>query len=142
MLKIKTRSAAISSVCMPQMDPLGTSRRGSMDSSAASGTSSIARKNQIAKGSDLKMPLIPNGSQSPPPPAISLPSSAMFVQRLKSSFPEKIAARMKNASTASESTVMVTVKRIVASIPTMLIPRRSRRRPVPRSAGCSTTDRP
>ena len=46
----------------------------------------------------------------------------MFVHRLKSSSPEKIAARMKNASTASESTVIVTVNRIVASIPTMLIP--------------------
>jgi hypothetical protein len=37
------RAAAITSVCMPRTDPLGTSRRGSIDSSAASGTSSIAR---------------------------------------------------------------------------------------------------
>ena len=37
------RMAAITSVCCARTDPLGTSRRGSIDSSAASGTSSIAR---------------------------------------------------------------------------------------------------
>ena len=46
----------------------------------------------------------------------------MFVHRPKSSLPEKIAARKKNSSTAIDSTVMVTVNRMVASIPTMLIP--------------------
>ena len=76
----------------------------------------------MANGNDLKIPSIPNGSMGPPPAGISAPSFAMFVHRLKSSSPEKIAARMKNASTASESSVIVTVNRIVASIPTMLIP--------------------
>ena len=45
----------------------------------------------------------------------------MFVHRLKSSFPEKMAARKKNARTPIDSSVMATVNRIVASIPTMLI---------------------
>ena len=94
------RIAAIRSVCIAQTDPFGTSRRGSIDSSAARGTSSIARKNQIANGKDLKIPLNPNGNHGPPPPGISPPPFAMFVHREKSSFPEKIAAMKKNTRTA------------------------------------------
>ena len=128
MLKTSVRTAAISSVCIASVAPRGTSRFGSIDSSAASGTSSIARKNQMANGRDLKIPERPNGSARPPPPATgrSDPSGASlletFVHRLKSSFPEKIAARKKNSSTPIDSTVMVTVNRNVASIPMMLIP--------------------
>src|SRR5438034_8353194 len=92
-LKTSVRTAAISRVCMARTDPFGTSRRGSIDSSAASGTSSMARKNQIANGRDLKMPLMPKGNQEPPPFGISAPLFERFVHRLKSSFPEKIAAR-------------------------------------------------
>ena len=121
-LKNNVRIAAISSVCCARIEPLGTSRRGSIDSSAASGTSSIARKNQIANGRDLKMPLMPKGSNEPPPPAIGVPAFEMFVNREKSSFPEKIAARKKKSRTTIDSTVIVTVNRIVASIPMMLIP--------------------
>ena len=113
---------AIKSVPIAQTDPFGTSRRGSIDSSAARGTSSIARKNQIANGKDLKIPLKPNGNHEPPPPGISPPSFPMFVHREKSSFPEKMAAMKKNTSTAIDKTVIVTVKRIVASIPMTLIP--------------------
>ncbi len=122
MLKTSVRTAAISNVCIAKIDPLGTSRRGSIDSSAASGTSSIARKNQIANGRDLKIPLTPKGSHEPPPPGIASPAFEMFVHRLKSSFPEKIAARKKKTRTAIDNTVMVTVNRIVVSIPMMLIP--------------------
>ena len=64
---------------------------------------------------------MPNGSQGPPPFAISLPSFPMFVQSEKSSFPETIAAMKKKISTAIDRTVIVTVNRIVASMPTMLI---------------------
>ena len=42
-LSSRTPMLRSSSVCMPRIVPLGTSRRGSIDSSAASGTSSIAR---------------------------------------------------------------------------------------------------
>ena len=38
-----------------------------------------------------------------------------------SNFPESSAAMKKKANTASDRTVIVTVNRIVASIPTMLI---------------------
>ena len=89
----RVRIAAISRVCIASTEPFGTSRRGSIDSSAASGTSSIARKNQIANGSDLKIPLMPNGkpwtsaagSGSPPP-------SGMLTSRLGWIFPDTIAA--------------------------------------------------
>ena len=121
-LKTRVRTAAISSVCIASTEPLGTSRRGSIDSSAASGTSSIARKNQIANGSDLKIPLIPNGSHGPPPPGITVPALDWLFHSEKSSFPEKIAARKKKSRTQIDSTVIVTVNRIVASIPMMLIP--------------------
>ena len=76
----------------------------------------------MANGKDLKMPLTLNGNQGPPPPGSGSPPFAMFVHREKSSFPEKIAARKKNTRTAMDSTVIVTVNRIVASIPMMLIP--------------------
>ena len=41
---------------MPAMSPLGMSVEGSLVSSAASGTPSIARKNQIANGNAAQMP--------------------------------------------------------------------------------------
>lgn len=85
----------------------------------------MARKNQIANGSALKIPATPNGRNGPPPPASNADSPSqsfgMFVQKLESNLPEKIVARKKKMSTAIESTVIVTVNRIVASIPTMLI---------------------
>ena len=117
--ELKTRRGSPRSEGMPPDRSLGTSRRGSIDSSAASGTSSIARKNQIANGNDLKIPSMPK--EQPPATGISAPSFAMFVHRLKSSFPEKIAARMKNARTASERRDRDREPHR-ASIPTMLIP--------------------
>ena len=70
------------------------------------------------------MPLIPNGSQAPPPPGTAGRRSGFvtFVHSAKSSLPEKIAAMKKNARTAIDEMVMTTVNRIVASMPTMLIP--------------------
>ena len=121
-LKTSVKIAAISSVCIASTDPLGTSRWGSIDSSAARGTSSIARKNQIANGRDLKIPLTLKGNHGPPPPGIGSPLFEMFVHNEKSSFPEKIAARKKNTRTAMDKIVIVTVNRMVASIPMMLIP--------------------
>ena len=70
------------------------------------------------------MPLIPNGNQGPPPAAsgLSPPPLGMFVQLLAPIFPDTSAATKKKANTTSDSTVIVTVKRIVASIPMMLTP--------------------
>ena len=54
--KVSTRAAKQSSTIMPAMMPRGRSRLGSEDSSAASGTPSIARKNQIAYGKAAQIP--------------------------------------------------------------------------------------
>lgn len=49
--------------------PLGMERAGSLASSAASGTHSTARKNQIAKGNAAHTPSRPKGSHSEAPAA-------------------------------------------------------------------------
>ncbi len=101
------------------MVPFGMSRLGSIDSSAASGSSSIARKNQMAKGSALKMPGIPNGRK------LEFPGSgSMFVSRLESNF--GIAVTKKIARTASESRQITTENLMVASMPTMFRPTKIR----------------
>src|SRR5205814_861653 len=64
----------------------------------------------------------PNGNQGPPPALRGAPPLAMFVHELVSILPDTSAAMKKKARTASESTVIVTVKRMVASIPMMLTP--------------------
>lgn len=51
------------------MMPRGMSRLGSADSSAASGTPSTARKNQIPKTSAARMPALPKGRNSLAPAA-------------------------------------------------------------------------
>jgi len=55
---------------MPAMSPLGTSVDGSRVSSAASGTPSIARKNQIANGNAAQTPTTPNGKKELAPAAL------------------------------------------------------------------------
>jgi hypothetical protein len=58
-----------------------------------------------------------------PAARIATPSVlGMFVQQLEVELPGEDRARKKNTRTAIDSTVIVTVNRIVASIPTMLIP--------------------
>ena len=54
---------------MPAMSPLGISVDGSRVSSAASGTPSIARKNQIANGNAAQIPTTPNGKNELAPAA-------------------------------------------------------------------------
>ena len=49
-------AANTSRIIMPTISPRGMSRLGSRVSSAASGTPSIARKNQIANGNAAQMP--------------------------------------------------------------------------------------
>src|ERR687895_2377792 len=62
-------AANTSSTPMPAIRPFGMSRLGSRVSSAASGTPSIARKNQIAYGNAAQMPSQPNGRKSDAPAA-------------------------------------------------------------------------
>src|SRR5262245_58061089 len=83
-LSHSTSNADTNNVLIPRMMPLGMSRRGSTDSSEASGNSSIARKNQTANGSDASTPFQPNGSNGPLPSGSAPPSAPMFsAQRLK-----------------------------------------------------------
>ena len=82
-------SAETISVNMPKIRPFGMSRFGSTDSSAASGSSSIARNSHTANGSAASTPLQPFGRNAPPPSgsSTSAPSgpTAMFsAQREKS----------------------------------------------------------
>ena len=54
---------------MPAMSPLGMSVDGSLVSSAARGTPSIARKNQIANGNAAQTPTTPKGKNELAPAA-------------------------------------------------------------------------
>ena len=62
-------AAKTSRIIIAAMSPRGMSRLGSRVSSAASGTPSTARKNQIANGNAAQTPSIPNGRKSEPPPS-------------------------------------------------------------------------
>ena len=66
-LSHRIRPAETSRVTRPAMMPRGMSRLGSRDSSAASGSCSMARNSQTAKGRAAKAPFRPNGSSGPPP---------------------------------------------------------------------------
>ena len=61
----KLREADTMSVSMPRMIPRGMSRLGSTDSSAASGSCSIARKSHTANGIEAKAPGHPLGRNGP-----------------------------------------------------------------------------
>ena len=60
-------AANTSRIIIAAISPRGMSRLGSRVSSAASGTPSTARKNQIANGNAAQMPPIPKGRKSDPP---------------------------------------------------------------------------
>ncbi len=84
--------------------PRGMSRRGSTDSSAASGTCSMARNSQTAKGRVARTPLKPKGKSGPLPPGRWPPPAEMSrAKRAKST--RGIALTQKMTSTASESSV-------------------------------------
>ena len=81
-------------------------------SSAASGSSSMPRKNQIANGSAKSTPPRPNGRN------VLLPGSgAMFHRLSQENRPEKIARTKNRARTDSEMTAMTTAKRNDAAAP-------------------------
>jgi hypothetical protein len=63
-----------------------------------------------------KIPASPCGRKLDPPG-----SGGMFVQRLASNFPETITETKKNPRMPRATTLIATVNRIVASMPTMLI---------------------
>ena len=101
--------ADTTSVAMPSRMPFGMSRFGSTDSSAASGSCSMARNSQTAKGRVASTPVKPNGNQRPVAfRQLACRPGAMFsAQRLKSMF--GMALIQKITSTASESSVTISV---------------------------------
>ena len=108
------------SVSMPRMMPRGMSRLGSTDSSAASGSCSIARNSQTAKGSVASTPEKPNGNIEPLPSGSSIaapsgPTPMFSAQREKSMF--GIALIQKMTSTASDKSVTMRVTRNDSATP-------------------------
>ena len=104
-------SAETISVNMPKIRPFGMSRFGSTDSSAASGSSSIARNSHTANGSAASTPLQPFGRNAPPPSGSSTsapsgPTAMLSAQRVKSAY--GIALTQNTTSTASASSVTIT----------------------------------
>src|SRR5688572_1702792 len=110
-------------VTMPRMMPFGMSRLGSTDSSAANGNCSMARNSQTAKGSDARIPEKPIGNHGPLPSGSSDPSGAMLsAQRLKSMLGK--ALNQKMISTASDTSVTMSVTRKDRATPKILRPRK------------------
>ena len=106
------------SVNMPSMMPFGMSRFGSIDSSAASGSCSIARNSHTAKGSAARTP---DAEREERPVAfrVTLPSGAMLsAQALKSMCGN--AMMQKKTRTASASSVTTSVTPNDSATPKML----------------------
>ena len=96
---------------MAAMRPRGRSRVGSRVSSAASGTPSTARKNQIAKGKAAQIPNQPKGRKADAPAASP---AAMFVRLDASNW--GIIATMKTRRAAAA--IAVTTKVSLSASPT------------------------
>src|SRR5690349_12552984 len=116
-------SAEIISVSIPEIRPLGMSFFGSADSSAASGSCSMARNSQTANGSVASTPFQPNGNQEPPPfssstLAPSAPTPTLSAQRSKSTC--GIALTQNTARMSSAATVTMTDTRKESSTPNKL----------------------
>ena len=110
-------SAVTARVMMPHTPAFGMSLVGSCDSSAASGSSSMPRKNQIAKGRANRMPMPPNGRNS------VLPSvGAMSNSLAKSTEPVANAAIAKKAITPIEMIATTSAKRKPIDAPSELRP--------------------
>ena len=92
----KTSAPVTTSVPIPRIPAFGISLAGSCASSAASGSSSIPKKNHIANGIAATIGQIPNGRKD------ELPASgAMLVRLSNENLPLKIAITEKMARTAS-----------------------------------------
>src|SRR5687767_5571398 len=121
-------SAETISVNMPRIRPFGMSFFGSADSSAASGSCSMARNSQTANGSVASTPFQPNGNQEPPPSANSslapsAPTPMFSAQRSKST--DGIALTQYTARISSAATVTSTETRNDNSTPNRLSSRKT-----------------
>lgn len=108
-----TVAPVTSSTSMDTMMPLGTFFSGSVASSAASGTPSTARKNQIANGTAAQMPNRPKGRNDDAPAAVS--STAMSVRLAVSNSPTA-----ETANTTSPTSAIA----VITNIALRLRPRR------------------
>src|SRR5688572_7334275 len=104
-------SAETISVNMPKIRPFGMSRFGSTDSSAASGSSSIARNSHTANGIAASTPAKPIGRNGPLPSGSSTslpsgPTATLRAQREKSAY--GTALIQYTTSTPSASSVTIT----------------------------------
>src|SRR6185295_5193404 len=97
-------------VNMPEISPFGMSFFGSADSSAASGSCSIARNSHTANGSVASTPLKPNGNQEPPPSG-----SSIFAP----SWPTPMFSAQQSKATAEMALTQNTARMSIAAMVTM-----------------------
>ena len=112
---VSVNTATTISASIAHMIALGMSRCGFFDSSAANGTSSIAKKNQTANGNACAIPSHPNGRNRELPP-----SGSIFSARSQLKF--GIAPIQKTQSMPRAMKVVAIVALKLASTPTMFIP--------------------
>jgi hypothetical protein len=120
LLRPSVRNAAITSVSRPEPSARGTSRTGSTASSAASGSSSMPRKNQMAKGSAVSTPSGPCGRNAPWPLSAAGAMSSACDMATCGSAPSQNTTKMPSANT-----VMASVARNDTDAPAMLSPTNS-----------------
>ena len=105
--KVSISAANTSSTAMPAIRPRGRSRLGSLVSSAASGTPSMARKNQIAYGNAAQMPSQPKGRKSLEPDE---PSGGMSVR-----FDVENSGMIATMNTSSATTAIAVMTKVTFS---------------------------
>ncbi len=109
------------SVKMPARMPRGMSRLGSTDSSAASGSCSMARNSHTAKGRQASTPMKPLGRKGPLPSGSALPSAPTFMAHLLKSMLDN-ALTQNTIRQASASNVTTNVTLNDSSTPMMFSP--------------------
>ena len=114
-------AAKTSSTPMPAIRPRGMSRFGSRVSSAASGTPSMARKNQIAYGNAAQMPSQPKGRKSLEPDEPSGGMSVRFEVENSGTI-----AMMKTSSATTAIAVMTNVTFSASPTPYRWMPTNAR----------------
>ena len=117
-VKSSISAAKTSRIIMAAIRPRGMSFFGSRVSSAASGTPSTARKNQIANGKAAQMPCQPNGRKSDEP---ALPGSGSMLVRLEVEN-SGIIATTKTSSATTAIAVMTNVTLSASPTPSRWMP--------------------
>ncbi len=111
------RAPKTTRMAMAVMMPRGMSRFGSADSSAARGTPSIARKNQMPKTREASRPLMPMGRKALDPRAAV---GSMSKRLLASKWPTAATTKTMRAMTAIA--VMTNIRRSASPTPHRWMP--------------------